>query len=99
LLSPNRTTPERWSAGRKNVCPQTFASGGSTESLQRQRGCEHLAGLGARAVQGFLADLEMQIGGGAAIDRLLAEYRARLTPQMLQAARGDRFPPSVRTVP
>ena len=62
--------------------------------LDRQRldrGAEHLHGLGARATAEALATLAARIGGVPALLAVLAEYEA-LTPGMVRAASGDRFP-------
>lgn len=48
--------------------------------------------LGPRAVAEFLAEVSGAIGGLPAIQSLLVEYQ-RLTPGMVRAAGGDRFPP------
>lgn len=61
-------------------------------SLRLQRGAEHLHALGPRAVAEFLAEVSGKIGGLPAIQSLLVEYQ-RLTPGMVRAAGGDRFPP------
>jgi hypothetical protein len=58
-----------------------------------QRGAEHLHCLGPRATAEFLADIANQLGGMPCVLRLLAEYQRRLSPRLLRAAGGDRFPP------
>jgi hypothetical protein len=63
------------------------------ERLRLDNGAEHLHRLGARATAEFLAELAATIGGQPAILRLLAEYQNRLSPKLLRAAGGDRFPP------
>ena len=69
-------------------------------ALRVQRGVEHLHRLGPRATAEFLGDVADQIGGMPAIVALLAEYERRLSPAMLRAAGGDRFPPRrLRAVP
>ena len=52
----------------------------------------HLHTLGPRAVAEFLAELADKIGGGPAISGLLADYRNRLTPAMIDAAGAGRMP-------
>ena len=70
------------------------------DRLRLQRGAEHLHRLGARATAEALAEIAARIGGMPAILGVLEEYRARLTPQMLAATGGDRFPPrALREVP
>jgi hypothetical protein len=71
-------------------------------ALRVQRGVEHLHlhRLGPRATAEFLGDVADQIGGMPAIVALLAEYERRLSPAMLRATGGDRFPPRrLRAVP
>jgi hypothetical protein len=68
--------------------------------LRLQRGVEHLHALGPRACAEFLVDVDQQIGGLPAIMRLLAEYQERMSPELLLALGGDRFPPRpLRVVP
>ena len=59
-----------------------------------QRQVEHLHRLGPRATAEFLNELAGRIGGMPAISALLTEY-ARLSPGMVRAAGGDRFPARV----
>lgn len=69
-------------------------------ALRLQRGVEHLAQLGPRAIAEFLVELAGQIGGLPATLALLAEYERRLTPAMLRLTGGDRFPTRrLRAVP
>ena len=68
----------------------------STDRLRLQRGAEHLASLGPRATAEFLAELASRIGGLPACLSLLAEYQNGLSPTLLRATGGDRFP--VRTL-
>jgi len=56
------------------------------------RGAVHLHNLGARAMAEFLCTIGEQTGGMHAILALLFEYECRLTPSMLRAVGGDRFP-------
>ena len=65
----------------------------SLDQLRLQRGTQHLHKLGPRAVAGFLEDLADHIGGMPAALGLLAKYEQRLSPAMIRAAGGDRFPP------
>jgi hypothetical protein len=68
--------------------------------LRLQRGVEHLHSLGPRATAELLAEVGHCIGGMPAIMRLLGEYEQRLSPQMLRAVGGHRFPPRpLRLVP
>ena len=62
------------------------------DRLRLQRGAEHLHRLGARATAEFVAELAARIGGMPAAVGLLTEYERRLTPGMIAAAGGDRFP-------
>lgn len=70
--------------------------------LDRQRldrGAAHLHRLGARATAEALAQIAARIGGMPAILGTLTEYE-RVTPGMVRAAGGDRFPPRpLRAVP
>ncbi len=56
-------------------------------SLRRQRQIEHVHRLGARAV----GELLREVDDGADLDHALAAYE-RLTPDLLKAVGGDRFP-------
>ena len=56
-------------------------------SLQRHRQFEHLHRLGPRAVE----ELTLEVANGEDLDRALAAYQ-RLTPELLEATGGDRFP-------
>jgi hypothetical protein len=67
--------------------------------LRLQRGVEHLHRLGPRATAELLAGVATRIGGLPCILSLLDEYRNHLTPEMLLAARGDRFPSHLAAVP
>ncbi len=62
-----------------------------TKDPRIQRKVEHLHALGARATGEFLTELAARIGGAPAILSLLNEYQ-RLSPGMVRAACGDRFP-------
>jgi hypothetical protein len=68
--------------------------------LRLQRGAEHLHQLGDRATAEFLAEIADRIGGLPCILGLLGEYEQRLSPQMLRAVGGHRFPSRpLRVVP
>lgn len=70
------------------------------DRMRLDRGAEHLHQLGARATAEFLMELAATIGGQPAILRLLAEYQNRLSPALLHAAGGHRFPTRrLRAVP
>ena len=56
-------------------------------SLRRHRQFEHVHRLGPRAVE----ELTVEIANGEDLDRTLAAYQ-RLTPELLKALGGDRFP-------
>ncbi len=65
------------------------------DTLRLQRGAEHVHQLGARAVAELLAQVARE---GRDLPRtldLLDDWRAGLTPDMLRAAAGDRFPSRV----
>ena len=65
-----------------------------------QRGAEHLHQLGPRATAELLLEVAARIGGLPAIVSVLGEFERRLTPEMLRALGGDRFPPRpLRMVP
>ena len=62
---------------------------------RRQRQFEPVTRLGPRAV----GELLYEVADGGDLDRALAAYE-RLTPALLKASGGDRFPPSpVHAVP
>ena len=64
------------------------------DRLRLQRGAEHLHRLGPRATAELLAEVFGQrIGGMPRIITLLGEHQERLSPRLLRAAAGDRFPP------
>lgn len=62
------------------------------DHLRLQRGVQHLCSLGPRAVAELLAEVAERAGCGVCILDLLARY-GELTPAMVGAAGGDRFPP------
>lgn len=57
--------------------------------LQYQRQVEHLHRLGPRAI----GELIREVAAGEDLDSALAAYQ-RLTPSLLKALGGDRFPPT-----
>ncbi len=57
--------------------------------LRRERQIEHLHRLGPRAV----GELLYEVAEGGDLDRALDSYE-RLTPSLLKALGGDRFPPA-----
>ena len=59
----------------------------ASASLRRHRQFEHVHRLGPRAVE----ELTVEIAGGEDLDRALEAYQ-RLTPELLEATGGDRFP-------
>ena len=61
---------------------------GVVAALKRQRQIEHVYRLGLRAV----GELLYEVAGGKDLDRALEPYQ-RLTPNLLKALGGDRFPP------
>ncbi len=61
----------------------------AASNLRRQRQIQHVYGLGQRAVHELLHD----VAGGEDLDHALAAYD-RLTPGLLRAVGGDRFPPA-----
>ncbi len=58
-------------------------------SLRRHRQFEHLHRLGPRATE----ELVIEVVNGADLDHALEAYQ-RLTPDLLEATGGDRFPPA-----
>ena len=69
-------------------------------AVRLQRGAEHLHQLGARAIAEAFAEIGNRIGGMPCILSLLTEYENRLSPAILRATGGDRFPPRpLREVP
>jgi hypothetical protein len=70
------------------------------DRLRLQRGTEHLTSLGDRAVAEFLAEVGDRTGEMPCILLLLGEYQRRLTPAMMAATGGNRFPPrALQAVP
>jgi hypothetical protein len=67
--------------------------------LRLQRGAEHLCGLGPRATAELLAEVTHRIGGMPCVLGLLEEYQLQITPGMLRAIGGDRFPRRLTVAP
>ncbi len=65
---------------------------GIGDALRLRRGAEHLHGLGPRAVAELLAQVVRERRDLAATLELLDDWRAGLSPELLRAAGGDRFP-------
>jgi len=63
-----------------------------TDRARLDRGAEHLIQLGPRALTEFLLELDSIVGGMPATLRLMAQYQAQLSPKLLHAAGGHRFP-------
>jgi hypothetical protein len=68
-------------------------------AVHLERGAAHLHELGKRAIAEFLIEIGDRTGETLFVVNLLTEYRRRLTPEMLAALGGDRFPPRIRAVP
>jgi len=67
------------------------------DQLRLRRGAEHLHCLGPRAFAEMLVEFGEKTGTAARIITTLEDY-GRLTPEMLRAAGGDRFPRPLRVV-
>ena len=67
--------------------PTGQVAGGVVADLKRQRRIEHVHRLGPRAV----GELLYEVADGEDLDRALEAYE-RLTPALLKALGGDRFP-------
>jgi hypothetical protein len=61
-------------------------------ALRVERGAQHLHTLGARATAELLLEIGHRIGGLPCIISLLTEFERRITPGMLRASGGDKFP-------
>ncbi len=66
---------------------QAYRTRAALLSLRRQRTAERLHRLGARALAELLSEI------GAPAWRIAEEYAHRLSPELLAAVGGDRFPP------
>lgn len=67
--------------------------------LRYRRGAEHLHRLGARGVAEFLGEVGRAHNIESDILDRLDTWRAEISPAMVEAAGGDRFPPLLREVP
>ena len=63
-----------------------------------QRGAEHLIDLGARATAEVLAETARDHGIEDELLDRLDLWRELLTPELVEAAGGDRFPPLLQAV-
>ncbi len=61
---------------------------GAATATRRHRRIEHIHQLGPRAIE----ELVVEVANGEDLDHALDAYQ-RLTPEMLEATGGDRFPP------
>ena len=66
--------------------------------MQIEAGAMHLHSLGPRATAEFLIAITEPIAGLPFLIEMLHDYQ-RLTPAMLRAVGGDRFPPRLSPVP
>jgi hypothetical protein len=62
------------------------------DRLRLERGAAHLDALGPRAIAEFLAEIGADNDCTSYILDLADLWRGRLTPDMLRATGGDRFP-------
>ena len=67
------------------------------DRLRLQRNAERLYRLGPRAFAEMLVEFGAETGTAERIIKKLEDY-ARLTPEMLRATGGDRFPRPLRVV-
>ncbi len=80
------------------------AVGFSSLPVEQQRalrvGAEHMTALGARALAELLVELAQVESGVPAMLNRLSAWRERMTPEMVRAVGGDRFPSTAfREVP
>ncbi len=75
--------------GTEAVPPVGVTTAKVVSGLRRERQIEHVHQLGPRAV----GELLYEVAEGGDLDRALDAYE-RLTPSLLKAMGGDRFPPS-----
>ncbi len=70
------------------------------DRMRLESGAIHLHACGPRAIAEFLAEIGATIGGTPCIMGKLEQYKRRLSPELLRAVGGDRFPPRpLRVVP
>ena len=77
--------------GRRRTRPTHLYELWQTER-RRQRLVQQLYALGPRVVFEFLDEIGREYEFSATVDDLLQHYTERLTPKLLQAVGGDRFP-------
>ena len=65
----------------------------AVDLLRMQRGVNHLRILGPRAMAELLWQICDETGHAPLILALLDQYQKGLTPELLAATGGDRFPP------
>ena len=75
--------------GVEPSCPIGAVAAAELADLRFRRQVEHLHRLGPRAV----GELLCEVAKGEDLDRALEPYQ-RLTPDLLKALGGDRFPPA-----
>jgi hypothetical protein len=85
-------------AGIRHAEQRSFTRDSLKRQAQQRLRRQHLARsvhrLGARVLFELLDEIARQHGIAEDVDRRLAAYVDRLSPQMLRATGGDRFPPS-----
>ncbi len=62
------------------------------DRMRLERGAKHLHTLGPRAIAELLIEVAQISGGGPFILDQLDQYERLLTPALLSATGGDRFP-------
>ena len=66
---------------------------GAADALRLQRGAQHLYDLGPRAVAEMVAHVAREGLDLPGVLDLMDQWRDGLTPELVRAAGGDRFPP------
>jgi hypothetical protein len=95
----NQPQPQGSTRGKNPQGPTTSQAKIQYISEARfRRAVDRLVALGPRAVAEFIAELGARFFIRTAIDLRLAEYAARLSPELLAAASGDRFPDALHNV-
>ena len=64
----------------------------ASTAFRLQHGAVHLHTLGPRSIAEFLAEVARETGSLASIIDRLAEYRRRMSPEMVRLVGADRFP-------